>query len=678
VSRLRSTPPVLLALLLAATALAPAPASAAPLLRWSALGTFDTTGGAPTAISCASESLCVAVDANGNAFTSDPSASNPTWSRSEIDPGEALSSVSCAPSGTCVAVDRHGRAFASADPEVASWSSASVPVGGAALTGVSCPTASLCVAVDAEGDVATSTNPAAGAWTLASTHPGHHLTAVSCASPTLCVAVDAGGDALASSDPTGGGRAWSELRIDAGELLSVSCWGAGACVAVDRDGAALASSDPLAGIEPPAPAATWSSTPITGKPLGGVSCASSGLCVAVDANGGAYASDDATAAVPAWAASSAAAQALAGVSCLPGGLCIALDADGVALAAHVPPPQAATREAIERTIAGATLTGVANPNDAVLSACEFEYGAGESGSGYAQSVPCATLPSATGGVQAVSASLSGLAPNTAYRFRLTVSGPSGSASGAAESFTTPTSSQVALVRPSPSISGTPANGQRLTCHPGLPAGASAQLAYAWLRDQMPIQGATGSTYTVKGQDTGHHLQCEVTATDGGGSVTAKSAFVTIPAAGVPASVGETAVGRASFKNGRLSVPVTCSAQATGGCAVALRLTVVETLSGGRVVALAANTRRRAHSSASASHRTIALAIAREHLSPGAHAALTATLSANARRLLAAAHRFTAELRVSGTVIGVIEAQLAEQALTLTAPARRTASHAAHG
>jgi hypothetical protein len=682
VSKLKRTPLVALMLLLGAV-LAPAPATAAPTLRWSALGTFDATGGAPSGVSCASESLCVAVDENGNAFTTfDPTASDPRWIEAEIDPGEALSAVSCAPSGLCVAVDRHGHAFANADPGFAAWSASSVPVGGAALTGVSCPTASLCVAVAAEGDVATSKNPAAGAWTLASTHPGDRLTGVSCASPTLCVAVDTGGEALASSDPSGGGRAWSELRIDAGELLAVSCWAAGACVAVDTGGEALASSDPLAtvaltGIEAPAPAATWSVTPISGEPMGGVSCASSGVCVAVDANGGASASDDATAAVPAWGASSAAAQTLAGISCLPGGLCIALDSDGVALAARVPPPEAVTLEAIEKTSASATLTGVANPNDAVLGACEFEYGTGAATiGGYAQSTPCATMPSATGGAQTVSAPLAGLAPNAEYHFRLTVSGPSGTASGAPESFTTPTSSQVPLVHPNPSISGTPANGQRLTCHPGLPAGASAQLAYAWLRDQVPIQGATGSTYTVKGQDTGHHLQCEVTATDGGGSVTAKSAFVTIPAAGVPASVGETAVGRASFKSGRLSVPVTCSAQASGGCAVALRLTAVETLSGRRVVAIAARSRRHAHASASMSQRTITLASVRTRLSPGAHAAIAATLAPAARRLLAAARRFTAELRVSGTVIGVIQAQLAEQVLTLTAPSRHSSSHAA--
>jgi hypothetical protein len=685
--------PKLLALALAlmlGVLLVPASAMAAPTLHWSLLGTFDATGGTPTGVSCASESLCAAIDSRGNAFgTSDATASSPTWNRAEIDAGGTLSSVSCAPSGLCVAVDNRGRVFASTDPAASTWSPASVPNGGKALTGVSCPSASLCVAVDAEGDVATSTDPIAGVWTLASTHPGHDLDAVSCASPTLCVAVDSAGDALASASPSGGTSAWSEQHVDSEELLAVSCWAAGACLAVDRAGAALASGDPLAkvalvGTEPPTPAATWSLTPIDGERLAAASCASTGVCVAVDDQGGVRASDDPTAAIPTWSASSPDTQPLTAISCLAGGLCIALDTAGRAFAARVPAPQATTEKAIEVTGSNATLVGTVDPNDAALSGCTFEYGLGEAG--YAQSAPCTPQPNATGGVQAVSAPLAGLLPNTTYHYRLSVSSPQGIATGTVESFTTPTSSQVALVHPSPSISGTPANGQRLTCHAGLPAGAAAQLTYAWLRDQIAIQGAIASTYTVKGQDSGHHLQCEVTATDGGGSASAKSAFVTIPVGGVPASAGETTVGRASFKSGRVSVPVACSAQASGDCQLTLRLTAVETLSAGRVVAIAARTRRPTHAqatngqaehgrAAAASQRTITLADVRVRVAPGIHTAVGTTLATSAKRLLASAHRFTAALRVSGTVIGVIEAQLAQQVLTLTAPPRRASSHA---
>jgi hypothetical protein len=648
--------------------LAPAAAEAAPSLGWSGPTAFDS-GRTPSAVSCASESLCVAVDRSGTALsTSDPAAPGASWSPVEIDGGQALSAVSCAPAGLCVAVDGRGYAFASSNPGGGAWSPA--PIDGAALTGVSCPTASLCVAVDESGNVLSSGSPGSGGWTIASIDPGHHLRAVSCSLQSLCVAVDGTGNVISSVNPAGGASAWHGQRVDAGELLGVSCSAAGTCVAVDASGNALASADPGS------LAATWSLTPIDGESLTGASCASSGVCVAVDGRGETVASDDPESPTPAWSASSPdPGQPLAGISCLPGGFCMAVDTGGRWLAGRVPAPQATTLTPTEVTTTSATLAGAVDPKDAVLGACRFEYGTGIS---YTQSIPCSALPAATGGVQGVSAQLAGLSPNTTYHYRVLASSPAGANAGADVAFTTAVSSLVALVYPHPSITGTPAAGQRLTCHPGTPSGAVAQLSYAWLRDLIPIPGATGSTYTVKDQDTGHHLQCQVTAADGGGSATAKSAFVTIPVQGVPASAGETVVGRAAFRGGKVSVPIICSTQTSAGCQVTLRLTVVETLRGRRVVAIAARWTRGAHGSAAAlRHLTVTLASVRVHLARGAHRTVVATLNATGRRLLASRRRLTAYLSVSGTVIGMIESQLAEQLVALGASSRKASTHAVH-
>ena len=660
----RARLPALIAALALGAALAPASAQAAAPLSWSS--TAIPGGGTPTAVSCASESLCVTVNREGTGLsTSDPTSPTPAWTAALHDAGQSLNAISCAPGGPCVAVDGRGDAFVSAGANAASWSSAAIPDGGKALTGVSCPSSSLCVAVSEEGDILTSTSPASDGWTLASSHPGHDLRAVSCASQALCVAVDSAGDALSTSTPSG---SWEEHKIDSEELVAVSCWAPGTCVAVDHGGHALASADPGSS------APTWSATPIDGEGLTAVSCAATGLCVAVDAHGHAQASDDPTAAIPPWSPSSAGSSALAGVSCLPGGFCIAVSTNGNAVAGRVSAPQATTVKPTEVTPATATLAGVVNPNDAILGACAFEYGTSVA---YVQSIPCAVLPTAVGGAQSVSAQISSLAPNTTYHYRVVASSPSGTTVGADETFTTPVSSQVALVHPNPSITGTPANGQLLTCHPGTPSGTSAQLSYAWLRDQIPIAGASGSTYTVKGQDTGHHLQCQVTATDGGGSVTADSAFVTIPVGGVPASVGETAVGKAAFKSGKVSVPIVCSTQASGGCEVALRLTAVETISGARIVAIAARSEHSAHKSTAAlRHVTRTLASVRVHLAQGAHSTVVAVLNATGRRLLAGKRHFSAYLHVSGTVIGVIEAQLAQDLIALSATSHSASTHAA--
>lgn len=654
------------ALVLGASFLAES-AAAAPSLGWSAPTAFDS-GNTPSGISCASESLCVAVDHQGNVLsTADPTASHPSWSVVTKDEGMALDAVSCIEGGPCIAVDDRGDALVGGGPGTSAWSPPTPIDGGRPLTGVSCASTSLCVAVDEEDHVLTSPGPGTGGWSTASVGAAHRLTGVSCSSPALCVAVDDTGNALSSANPAGGSDAWHSQNISAAQLVGISCSASGSCLAVDSVGGALASSDPST------MNATWSETPIASEALTAVSCASSGLCVMTDGHGQAFAGEDAAAPIPTWEASRADSEPIAGISCLPGGFCLAVDPGGNFVAARVPAPAATTLTPTGVTDAGASLEGIVDPNDATLGGCSFEYGTVLP---YTQSVPCSALPTATGGAQGVSAQLSGLAPNTTYHYRVLASSPSGTSAGADVTFTTAVSSQVALVYPRPSITGTPAVGQRLTCHPGTPSGTTARLGYAWVRDQIPIPEATAGTYTVKGQDSGHHLQCQVTAADGGGSATEKSTFVTIPVGGVPVSVGETAVGKATYKNGKLSVPVFCSSQSGGGCEVTVRLAAVETLSGSRVVAVAAHSQRAAHADISGlNHVTVTLASVRARLAVGSHRTLIATLSSRAQRLLTSRRHFTAYVYVSGTVIGVIEAQLARQLIQLGATAHGASAHA---
>ena len=641
-----------LALLAATSALATAP------LSWSAPAGVAGAG-ALDSVSCASEALCVAVSAQGRAFsTTDPGSATPSWSEAPLEPGVAVNSVSCAAPATCVAVDAHGDAFVTNGGF--SWTAQHAIDGTNALTGVSCPNAGLCVAVDEAGNALSTANPAsAGGWRVAHID-GSALKAISCATASRCVAVDADGGALATTNPGGLAPAWTRQQVDGGtELTSLSCVsGSETCVAGDAAGSVLATQN--ATFHAP----TWSSTPLDSARLNGVSCASSGLCVTVDARGAALASDAPTSPVPGWVESSAEpGRALAAVWCEPGGFCVAVDREGRSLLARVPAPQATTAVPAVVRDTSATLSGVVNPNDAVLGACTFEYG---TGAPYPQAVPCSVLPVPAGGAQPVSAEVGALAPNTTYHYRLVASDAEGSSAGADVAFTTAVSSGVPLAYPHPSVTGNPAVGQKLTCHANLTSSAEAQLTYAWLRDLIPIPAASASTYTVKGQDSGHHLQCQVTAANAGGSVTARSAFVTIPQGGVPASVGETLVGRARFAKGRVNVPVTCSANAFSGCGITLRVTVVEAISGRRVVAVSAGPLRRHSRAAVLRHNTVTLAGVRTHLSSGSRRTVSATLNAAGRRLVAARGHFAATVAVKGTVIGVIESTLAHQTLVLRA------------
>lgn len=81
----------------------------------------------------------------------------------------------------------------------------------------------------------------------------------------------------------------------------------------------------------------------------------------------------------------------------------------------------------------------------------------------------------------------------------------------------------------PSVSGTPAAGQVLTCEPGTWSGSPTGFTITWLRDGQPIAGATGATYVVSAGDRGSAISCRVVATNPGGD----SAPVTSAAAAIP-------------------------------------------------------------------------------------------------------------------------------------------------
>jgi len=619
---------------------APSSLATAPL-SWSGPRSFDE-GGTPTGLSCASEALCVAVDSAGSAFVNgNPGSPSTGWSRQGIDPEHVLSSVSCAATGLCVAADRSGRVLTSANPlaGIASWG-APAAVAKSAITGVSCASASLCAATDAADEVLVSTNPGAvtAEWRAVPLEVHGSLSGVSCAG-AMCAAVSSGGDVAVSTQPAGG--AWRVRSIDPSPpTTAVTCVPGGGCLAVDEGGEALASAVPSEAT------ATWSATPVSlAGALTGASCTAGALCVAVSARGEALASDQLGSPAPGWGSSLAPSGiALAGVSCLPGGLCVAADAAGRALVALAPAPTAAGASAEQIGSGGATLSGTVAANDSSPLTCLFEYGASSS---YGQSAPCSNPPAPNAGARPVSAQVTGLSPNATYHFRLLATTPRGSQATADGTFTTSVSSAIAVVHPHPSISGTPAVGQKLTCQSGLSSSTGVRLAYSWLRDLVQIAEASSATYTPRGQDSGGHLQCRITATNGGGSATATSAFVTIPPSRPLVSSGETAVGRASWRSGRLHVPILCSPKAEGACSLLMRAT--------------------AHGSRGGS-ATLAHASAR--LSPGQHRTLSLGLASGGRRLLARQKRIAATLTVTGTVIGVIRAALSSQTVLLVSTRHR--------
>ncbi len=90
-------------------------------------------------------------------------------------------------------------------------------------------------------------------------------------------------------------------------------------------------------------------------------------------------------------------------------------------------PTVQTGEADEITQTRATLSATVNPNGDALADCSFEYG---TTTGYGQTAPCRPQPGATETPTAVTATVRGLSPGTAYHFRVTATNTSGTSAGA--------------------------------------------------------------------------------------------------------------------------------------------------------------------------------------------------------------------------------------------------------
>ncbi len=303
---------VVVAVLIAGGIVAAAPDAAAstPMAGgWSDPVSF-TSVGAPTAVSCRTLSLCVAVDFAGNVHN----YNDPNWAApASIDPGKPLLSVSCATVGLhcaatdyfgnalidtvrwsapvnlgvgapipgvscqykntgrvflCVAVDQAGNAFTY---NGTTWSLPAHIDPGGAFTAVSCATVTFCVAVDQAGNAFTFDG---ANWSAAvSFDPGGQPTTVSCATPTFCATMDGYGDAF-----TYDGTNWTNLGYVGTEYVtSISCPTSTFCAAVDSNGEALTYDG-----------TAWSS-PVSIDPLGlylsSVSCPSARRCIAVDLAG---------------------------------------------------------------------------------------------------------------------------------------------------------------------------------------------------------------------------------------------------------------------------------------------------------------------------------------------------------------------------------------------------------
>lgn len=77
----------------------------------------------------------------------------------------------------------------------------------------------------------------------------------------------------------------------------------------------------------------------------------------------------------------------------------------------------------------------------------------------------------------------------------------------------------------PVVSGTPKNGQTLTTSNGTWLNAPTSYTYVWLRNGLPISGATSQTYVAASADIGTMIVAQVTGVNANGTDVAQSAAI---------------------------------------------------------------------------------------------------------------------------------------------------------
>jgi Domain of unknown function (DUF1929) len=90
------------------------------------------------------------------------------------------------------------------------------------------------------------------------------------------------------------------------------------------------------------------------------------------------------------------------------------------------PPTVETKAASEVKQTTATLNATVNPNGGEVGECKLEYG---TTTAYGSSAPCTPSPGSGSSPMAVSASVTSLAANTTYHFRITATNPGGNSKG---------------------------------------------------------------------------------------------------------------------------------------------------------------------------------------------------------------------------------------------------------
>jgi Carboxypeptidase regulatory-like domain len=195
----------------------------------------------------------------------------------------------------------------------------------------------------------------------------------------------------------------------------------------------------------------------------------------------------------------------------------------------------------------------------------------------------------------------------------------------------------------PVVSGTPTVGDTLSCSSGSWTGHPAPtFTYEWLRDGIPIPGATTSSYVAQSADEGRSVACEVFAKNAAGKKRATSASVVVsPLPPIPTAL--------DLLRAAPRVTVTTSKAVLSGRAASVHIECDdETPCKGSIELTVEVVTKRRKGKQGASHATVVLAKGSFSLGGDKSGTVVLRLTAAGRRRLAHAkrHPVAAKLTVS--------------------------------
>jgi hypothetical protein len=254
-------------------------------------------------LACPTAHLCVATDNSGNLLTAtNPAGRAAAWTVQFLgdtaptyecfhygqDCPVTLDGLSCATASLCVALDQAGNVVGSNDPAggASTWrvllqaNFGQSPIG---YVGVTCPTASLCVAYDGYGgDILTSTNALARSpnWRTATPTGTQGVFGGSCASASLCIAEAGNGGAYLSTAPSSV-SGWRSLPFldttPPASSAAAACFPPSVCLVADQRGNLYSSTTP-------ATLGSWHHIRVP-NPITDFTCTAGSDCVTVDTGG---------------------------------------------------------------------------------------------------------------------------------------------------------------------------------------------------------------------------------------------------------------------------------------------------------------------------------------------------------------------------------------------------------